>query len=143
MTKRLLQWTGVLALILVLGSISCEGPVGPQGPEGPQGPAGLQGPAGPQGSVGPAGPPGAAAQESSEPIRVYSGEQYDDCRDAFAIFTPAVLRLILTNSEDAALLAAMSDDDLRAVIRFYCFMIASGQRDEFTGLDEIVPEVQS
>lgn len=54
----------LLAGLVALSLVACEGdagPLGPAGPEGPQGPAGPQGPqgpAGPQGPMGPAGPEG-------------------------------------------------------------------------------------
>ncbi len=58
---------GVMALLLLVLTLGCQGPAGPAGvqgspgPAGPAGPAGKAGPEGPAGKAGPAGPAGAPA----------------------------------------------------------------------------------
>lgn len=52
-----------LSVVLLLGTLSCEGdrgPAGPTGPEGPSGPAGPEGPQGQPGEDGSQGPAGTA-----------------------------------------------------------------------------------
>ena len=100
--------TVILTLVVLMSATACmEGPAGPQGLAGPQGPAGPQGLAGP----------------------TYSGEMYDDCRDAFNSFSEAALRQMLASEWDRAELgelAALTDNDLRGMLKFACLVMASG-----------------
>ncbi len=105
------------------------GPVGPQGPAGligSQGPAGLIGPQGPAGLIGPQGPPGPAVGQEARP---YSGELYDDCREAFGSISPAGLRRLMAKSGDVTDLGELTDDDVRGLLRVACLMIAIGAED--------------
>ena len=114
----------VLAAGLLL--VGCAGPSGEPGAAGPQGPAGEPGPAGPQGAPG---PPGVVASGNGNGVSLYSGELYDDCRDAFGSISPSALRALWVGSGDAEELAAMSDDDVRGFVRLACLFFAMGQDD--------------
>lgn len=102
-----------------------DGDVVPAGPPGPAGPAG---PAGAAGAVGPAG-------TSSDPIVVtsegvapkYSPEMYDDCRDAFGGISAAGWRQLIDDQE----LAKLTDDDVRALFKVMCLMMAASDVDLF------------
>ena len=88
--------TVILTLVVLMSATAC-----------------MEGPAGPQGLAGP----------------TYSGEMYDDCRDAFNSFSEAALRQMLASEWDRAELgelAALTDNDLRGMLKFACLVMASG-----------------
>ena len=110
----------VLGTTLMVVAMGCvEGPAGPQGPAGPPGPAGVAGVAG----------------QASEPIVVtssgvapkYSPEMYDDCRDAFGGISAAGWRQLMDDED----LARLTDDDVRALFRVMCLMMAASDVDLF------------
>ena len=128
---------GVLIVFLVAIWPSTEdAPVGEQGPSGPPGPAGERGPqgiageqgprgnrgpsgaTGEQGPRGPAGPPGVGGDAGRE----YSGDMYDDCREAYGNLNPRVWRELFDDPN----LNKLSDDDLRGMVRLACLFLAQG-----------------
>ena len=57
----------------------------------------------------------------------YSGEMYDDCREAFNMMSTSTLRRTL--AKDGIDLSEMDDNDVRALIGVVCLSIASGDKD--------------
>ena len=127
---------------LILASACIAGPEGPAGPQGPQGPAGPGGPTGPRGPQGPVGPQGPHGQVGPQGLAgsqglvgtqelvgpAYSGELYDDCRDAFNSFSEATLRQMLASGWDKAELgelAALTDNDVRGMTKLVCLYLAA------------------
>ena len=96
---------------------------GTAGPPGEPGPAGPQGAPGPPGPAGPQGEPGQSGGQSATP---YSGEMYDDCRDAFGSISAAGLRLLWKDELTGAELASLTDGDLRGLVKLGCLSIAAG-----------------
>ena len=63
---------------------------------------------------------------------------YDDCRDAYGQISTGGLRIMLADSmtvpSKTQVLAALSDNDVRAMVSLGCFVLAAGAVAPFDGV---------
>ena len=77
--------------------------------------------------------PGPPSEGQGDTRAIYSPELYDDCRDAFGSISPAGLRQLWAESGDVAELGALSDDDVRGILKIACLMFATGEGADYFG----------
>ena len=118
----MLRYTIAAFTLLLILACTPSDSVGPQGPPGPSGPPGPAGAPGPQGAAGAPGPSGAAASVSDN----YSPELYDDALLPLATLTQLFWRRLWALEAEISWMAELSDNDVRAMARLACLILAMG-----------------